>query len=135
MKVIIAFLAVLIIIFSCTPKKSSPVNKKVEIKKVGKHFNLYKDGEPYFINGAVGWSFLDELKVSGGNSLRTSARALDEAHKRGLTVMLNIPMKAERDGFEHDTADSKSPDHSKEAPPEAPAHRYQSERRVGTRES
>lgn len=101
MKVIIASLAVLIAVFSCTPKNSSPVNKKVEIKKEGKHFKLYKDGEPFFINGAVGWSFLDELKVSGGNSLRTSARALDEAHKRGLTVMLNIPMKAERDGFDY----------------------------------
>ncbi|MFC2124132.1 glycoside hydrolase family 2 TIM barrel-domain containing protein [Bacteroidota bacterium] len=101
MKIIITLLAVLPAIFSCSVKNNSPVSKKIEIKKEGERYKLYRDGEPYFITGAVGWGFLDELTTSGGNSLRTSARSLDEAHKRGLTVLLNIPMKPERNGFDY----------------------------------
>lgn len=101
MKNIIIFLAVSLSVFFCTQPQNSPVAKKVEIRKDGDHFKLYKDGEPFFISGAVGWSFLDELAASGGNSLRTSARFLDEAQKLGLTVLLNIPMKAERSGFDY----------------------------------
>ena len=101
MKSIIISLAMLLSIYSCTQKKDSPVTKKVEIRKEGERFKLYKDGEPYFITGAVGWGFLDELEASGGNSMRTSPRMLDEAHQRGLTVLLNIRMRAERDGFDY----------------------------------
>ena len=101
MKIIITLLAVILFFYSCTLKKDSPVTNRVEIKKEGDHFKMYRNGESYFINGAVGWHFLDELMASGGNSLRTSARFLDEALNRGLTVLLNIPMKAERDGFDY----------------------------------
>ena len=101
MKSIIISLAMLLSIYSCTQKKDSPVTKKVEIRKEAERFKLYKEGEPYFITGAVGWGFLDELEASGGNSLRTSPRMLDEAQRRGLTVLLNIRMKAERDGFDY----------------------------------
>jgi len=45
--------------------------------------------------------FLDELTASGGNSLRSSARLLDEAHQRGMTLLVNIRMKAERSGFDY----------------------------------
>ena len=102
MKIIITLLAVIIFLNTCTLKTDDQVTNKVEIKKDGDRFIMYRNGEPYFINGAVGWGFLDELKAAGGNSLRTSARFLDEAHSRGLTVLLNIPMKAERDGFDYD---------------------------------
>ena len=101
MKIIITLLVVPLVIFSCTLKKNNSVTKKIEIKKEGERFKLYKDGEPYFITGAVGWGFLDELTASGGNSLRSSARILDEAHQRGMTVLLNIRMKPERDGFDY----------------------------------
>jgi len=101
MKNILTFLAVLLFLASCTTKKDAPTDNKAEIKKEGNRYILYRKGEAYFIKGAVGWSFLDELTASGGNSLRTSVRLLDEAHKRGLTVLVNIPMKAERDGFDY----------------------------------
>jgi len=78
---------------------------KVEIRKVGSQYVLYKDGEPDFIKGAVGWSFLDELAESGANSLRGSHRSLDVAHKLGLTVLVNLPMGAERNGFNYDDAE------------------------------
>ena len=101
MKIIIALLVAPLIFFTCTMKKEGPVTSKVEIKKEGERFKMYRNGEPYFIKGAVGWSFLDELKASGGNSLRTSAIHLDEAYERGLTALVNIPMRAERDGFDY----------------------------------
>jgi hypothetical protein len=101
MKIIITFLVVPLFFFTCTLKKEGPVPSKVEIKKEGDRYKMYRNGESYFIKGAVGWSFLDELKASGGNSLRTSAIHLDEAYERGLTALVNIPMKAERDGFDY----------------------------------
>jgi hypothetical protein len=101
MKILITLPAVLFIFYSCSLKNEDPVTNRVEIKKEGGGFKMYRNGEPYFIKGAVGWNFLDELRASGGNSLRTSARLLDEADSLGLTVLVNIPMKAERDGFDY----------------------------------
>ena len=74
---------------------------KVEIKKEAGKFQLYKNGEPYFIKGAVGWDFLEELKNAGANSLRTSPRLLDEAHRLGFSVLVNLPVAAERSGFDY----------------------------------
>lgn len=74
----------------------------VEIKKADDGFQLYRNGQPYFIKGAVGWSFLEDLAESGGNSLRSSPQRLDEAHSLGLSVLVNIPMGAERGGFDYD---------------------------------
>jgi hypothetical protein len=74
---------------------------KVEIKKENGRFSLYRGDEPYFIKGAVGWGFLDELTRSGGNSVRSSYKFLDEAHRNGLTVLANLPMEPERNGFDY----------------------------------
>ncbi len=74
---------------------------KVEIKKEEGKFQLYKNGEPYFIKGAVGWDFLEELKNAGANSLRTSPGLLDEAHRLGFSVLVNLPVAAERSGFDY----------------------------------
>ncbi len=70
-------------------------------------FSIYRDGEPYFIKGAGGSSRLDLLVRSGGNSIRTwrtrdADRILDEAHERGLTVMLGVWLQHERHGFDYD---------------------------------
>lgn len=73
---------------------------KVEIKKETGKFRLYKNGEPYFIKGAVGWNFLEELSDAGANSLRTSPKLLDVAHRLGLSVLVNLPVAAERSGFD-----------------------------------
>jgi hypothetical protein len=74
---------------------------KVEIRKAAGKFQLFKDGAPYFIKGAVGWDFLDELKAAGANSLRTSPKLLDEAHRLGFSVLVNLPVQAERFGFDY----------------------------------
>jgi len=74
---------------------------KVDIKKENSRFILYRAGESYFIKGAVGWGFLDQLTASGANSVRSSYKFLDEAHRNGLTVLVNLPMEAERNGFDY----------------------------------
>ncbi|MDD2381356.1 MAG: glycoside hydrolase family 2 TIM barrel-domain containing protein [Mariniphaga sp.] len=96
-------------LFSFTGKageKSLSSSKKVEIKPEEGKFNLYKEGEPYFIKGAVGWDFLEELTHSGANSLRTSPRLLDEAQRLGLTVLVNLPVASERSGFDYNNREA-----------------------------
>jgi hypothetical protein len=80
------------------PSKSP---SKVEIKKENSTYQLFKDGKPYFIKGAVGWDFLEELAAAGANSLRTSPKLLDEAHRLGFSVLVNLPVQAERSGFDY----------------------------------
>lgn len=101
-----AIFALLIIMSACNTGKKSPGDSaiKAEIKKENGQFRLYRGGEPYFINGAVGWGFLDEMTESGANSVRSSYRFLDEAHQKGLTVLVNLPMGAERSGFDYNDA-------------------------------
>ena len=75
------------------------------------NYHVYRNGEPYFIKGAGGSSRLDLLVESGGNSIRTwstseADRILDEAHERGLTVMLGIWLGHERHGFDYDDEDA-----------------------------
>ncbi|MBP3191079.1 glycoside hydrolase family 2 TIM barrel-domain containing protein [Natronogracilivirga saccharolytica] len=75
------------------------------------NYKVVRDGEPYFIKGAGGSSRLDLLVESGGNSIRTWSTSdadsiLDEAHKRGLTVMLGIWLEHERHGFDYDDEES-----------------------------
>ncbi len=97
--------ALLIVMSACNVgKKGSDTAIKAEIKEENGQFRLYRGGEPYFINGAVGWGFLDEMTESGANSVRSSYRFLDEAHQKGLTVLVNLPMGAERSGFDYNDA-------------------------------
>ena len=44
---------------------------KVEVAQVDGQYTLLRDGEPYYINGAGGHDYLDELVYLGGNSIRT----------------------------------------------------------------
>jgi len=90
-----------LLILLATGCNTQPTGKTTEIIKTDKGFSLNYNGSPYFVKGAVGWGFLDELARSGGNSLRGSYRSLDEANKLGLTMLVNLPMKAERDGFDY----------------------------------
>jgi len=79
---------------------------RVEIKEKDGGYQLYRGGEPYFIKGAVGWDYLDRLAAYGGNSLRTGSRFLDRADSLGLTVLANLPVRAQRDGFDYDNKEA-----------------------------
>jgi hypothetical protein len=80
---------------------------KVEVIKTEKGFQLRRNGEPYYINGAGGTVKLEELKKFGGNSIRTwgidanTDKVLEEAHKLGLSVTFGIWLGQERQGFDY----------------------------------
>lgn len=79
---------------------------KVEVKKTGDSYALYRGGEPYYIQGAGGHDHLDELLYLGGNSIRTwsaedAQEILDNAHDKGLTVMFGLWVQHERHGFDY----------------------------------
>ena len=73
------------------PSKAIPV--KVEKTEAG--YRMTRGGEPYFIKGAGGRSYLEVLKETGGNAIRTWGEEeigplLDRAHELGITVTVGI---------------------------------------------
>lgn len=77
---------------------------KVKIAKNKNTFQLLVNNKPYFIKGAVGNDYLEKLKEYGGNSIRTGSKPeiLDKAQSLGLTALVNLPVRAERDGMNYD---------------------------------
>lgn len=80
---------------------------KVEVRQTDKGFQLYRGGEPYYINGVGGQTFLDRAVNYGANSLRTwgfgeAVAILDQAHEMGLTVLFGLWVGQERQGFDYD---------------------------------
>ena len=82
-------------------KKES--NKVFIINENGRH-SLFVNGEPFYIKGAVVWSRLDNVAPYGGNSIRIRCKKefLDQADSLGLKVMVNMPVRSERDGFDYE---------------------------------
>jgi hypothetical protein len=82
---------------------------KVEIRKAGDGYQLFRDGLPYEVRGA-GTQLpqdLESLVRHGGNSVRNwstenAPEFLDRAHELGLTVALCLDIKRERHGFDYD---------------------------------
>jgi hypothetical protein len=79
---------------------------KAEIRKNGGKYQLYFNGEPYFIKGAGGYIYYERVKEYGGNSVRiwsteNAKEYLDKAHALGLTVTLGIELGQERRGFNY----------------------------------
>lgn len=79
----------------------------VKIEQNGDGYYLSRGGEPYYINGAGGSEYLDEVLEAGGNSIRTwgaseASQILDKAHAKGLSVMFGLWVGHERHGFNYD---------------------------------
>src|SRR6476620_12015978 len=71
--------------------------QKVKIEKQGKGYQLTVNGAPYFIKGAGGYTYYEDLKRYGGNSVRLwstvgAKEYLDKAQELGLTVTLGLYM-------------------------------------------
>lgn len=100
----IILLVILVISVSSFLIKKNPTSANVVIQKKGNKFQLMYNNEPYFIKGAVGDHYLDRLKQYGGNSIRSGStpEILNEAQRLGLTVLINLPVEAERDGMDYD---------------------------------
>lgn len=95
-------------IFVC---KAGVNPKTVEILKSGHQYHLYRNGQPFFIKGAAGFSHYDRLKECGGNSIRVwntdnANQLLDTAQALGLTVMLGLFVAPERLGFDYNNKDA-----------------------------
>lgn len=84
---------------------------KVEVIKTDNGYGLLRGGEPYYIKGAGGQVHLDKLVEIGGNSIRTwslerAKEYLDNAHERGLTVIMGLWVQHERHGFDYNNEES-----------------------------
>ena len=67
---------------------------------------MIRNGENYFVKGAGGYQYLNQLKILE-NSIRTwgvdnAQQILDDAHKLGITVCLGLWVGHERHGFNYD---------------------------------
>lgn len=85
-------------------KKELPAT--VSIKKVKGNYQLFRNGQPYYIRGAGGYTYFEKLKQYGGNSLRLWSTVnakpyMDMAAELGLTVTLGLDMELERHGFDY----------------------------------
>ncbi len=95
----------LIVLMTLLPMLS--IASVVKVVETESGFQLLKDGEPYYINGAGGTVELDKLAEYGGNSIRTwgvdanTDEVLEAALKHGLTVTFGIWMGQERQGFDY----------------------------------
>ena len=86
---------------------SGPI--KVEVVKQDGKWQLLRGGQPYYVNGVGGDEYLDRAVAYGANSLRTwspdgAQEILDEAHERGMTVLMGLWVGQERQGFDYDDA-------------------------------
>lgn len=87
---------------------SASAQLNTKITKTPSGFKLSVNSRPYFIKGAVGKDYLEKLRDYGGNSIRTNSDkdVLDKAHALGLTALVNLPVRAERDGMNYDDAEA-----------------------------
>lgn len=93
-------------IFSCFLAFSGVTLGQTEIIHSDSGFQLIRNGEPYYVNGAGGTTQLDVLQEIGGNSIRTwgtenAQEILDEAYSRGISVCLGLWVGHERHGFDY----------------------------------
>jgi hypothetical protein len=91
------YLGVAILVFSCSGKKDKTVNPAVFLAKVKGKYTLYRNGKPFFIKGAGGFTHLKELHQAGGNTIRiwdTSHldEILKEADENQIAVIVGLPI-------------------------------------------
>ncbi len=89
-----------------------PVDK-VEVKKTSEgNWQLLRNGQPYYINGAGCDGTFGELAAAGANSSRgwhfneSTRGLLDEAHEKGLALTVGIWLNHERHGMNYQDYDS-----------------------------
>ena len=97
------------VLTACTGLLAADGPVKVEVKWDQDHWQFYRGGEPYYVRGVGGYVYLDEAVALGANSIRTwgidnAKSVLDEAHSKGLTVMLGFWMGHERHGYDYSDA-------------------------------
>ncbi|AEI49610.1 glycoside hydrolase family 2 TIM barrel-domain containing protein [Runella slithyformis] len=89
------FVLLIALLSGCGEVENSNLRRKVYIEKKDGRYTLYKDGKPFFIKGASGYSYGSVLKASGGNTFRTwdttrLAVVLDSALANDLSVIVGF---------------------------------------------
>ena len=95
-------------------KPKPPAKGIVKLVRKEDGWQLLRDDQPYYVNGAGGKGDLAMLAKAGANSSRTwgvndkgkTLKRLDEAEKNGLSVTLGIWLGHERHGFDYTDYDS-----------------------------
>ncbi|MEJ7559220.1 MAG: hypothetical protein WKF66_13000 [Pedobacter sp.] len=106
------FFSVFVLLIFCKLVVSARPNPKplvVKVVKSGDGYLLMRNGEPYFVRGAGGTAKMEQLKASGGNSVRTwsadgAEAVFNKAESLGLTVTMGLNVARERHGFNYDDA-------------------------------
>ena len=94
------FLYILISVFltACNGEKPDTGSDKiVYIENKDDVYTLYRNGKPFFVKGAAGFTNLKRLKEVGGNTIRTwdtvnLKQILDSAKLYDLAVVVGLPM-------------------------------------------
>lgn len=79
------------------PTATDERNKKVFIREQDGKYTLFREGQPFLIKGAAGFSNLRQLRESGGNTIRTwdtsgLGAILNDAQANGIAVIAGLPM-------------------------------------------
>jgi hypothetical protein len=103
--------AIIIIFFSILFSCNAPEKHRVEIEETDAGYQLYRNGEPYYIRGAGIEAHYKMLAESGGNSIRTWGinqwdDAFRQAEKYGFTVCAGMWLDQEQQGFDHNDAEA-----------------------------
>ena len=105
--------AACLVMTGCSPAhRTAEGPVKVEVVRTDAGYTLLRGGKPYVVRGAgMATDDIARFAAHGGNSIRTWTtrdtpqdirQLLDEAQAHGVTVMLGLPMQAERHGFDYD---------------------------------
>ena len=100
--IIISFFIILNILSSCQIPAEDHITS-YRIEKQDNRWVLLKDGSPFYIKGAVAGDHFEKIKEYGGNSVRiwgNYEEGLNKAQENGLTVMVSLPVSAERYGMD-----------------------------------
>ena len=95
----------LVFAMACALNTYSQVSKVEVTTNASGHFELQRNGVPYYIKGAGAKEHFDLLVNSGANSIRVwstnNKEYLDSAHHHNLTVTLGLHVRPERSGMDY----------------------------------
>ncbi|MDR2233497.1 MAG: hypothetical protein LBE56_10290 [Tannerella sp.] len=105
MKNILAICALVLFILSLSDVNAQRTDVAIQRKPSGA-YELLVDGQPTFIKCAVWHTGIELVKKNGDNAIRSeyTKERLDEAASTGLMMLVNLPVTAQRDGFDCDDA-------------------------------
>jgi hypothetical protein len=82
-------------VVACKQQRYYVPAKKVEVRVLNNRYQLYKNGQPFTVKGAMGNSHLEQLAVAGGNTVMcwdtaSLPRVFAQAQQFGLSVIVGL---------------------------------------------